>query len=75
MSYFDTIHVANSLCILKKGYLFAPCDKGNHMFYKFLAIGDEQGEIKTDTTMELEAQQQVYFCPRELKNLKVLDEL
>jgi len=45
------------------------------MFYKFLAIGDEQGEIKTDTTMELEAQQQVYFCPRELKNLKVLDEL
>ncbi len=35
LQYFDTIPVAVSLCILKKGYLFAPAEKGDHPLYKF----------------------------------------
>jgi splicing factor 3B subunit 3 len=29
IQYLDTIHPANSLCILKSGYLFAAADSGN----------------------------------------------
>jgi splicing factor 3B subunit 3 len=29
LQYIDTIPVAVSLCILKSGYLFAPCERGN----------------------------------------------
>ena len=74
LQYFDSIPVAISLSILKTGFLFAPAEKGNHNLYKFLGIGtDEKDPVITDSTMEKETK--VFFCPRKLKNLELVDEL
>jgi splicing factor 3B subunit 3 len=38
IKYFDTIPVANSLCILKSGFLFVASEFGNHYFYRFESL-------------------------------------
>lgn len=74
MQYFDSVPVSSSLCILKKGYLFVPCERGNHLLFKFLGIGqDESDPIITDSTMA--ADDFKLFLPRRLKNLELVDEL
>jgi len=42
LSYLDSIPPAVSLCIMKRGYLFAPAELGNHNLYKFLSLGDDE---------------------------------
>ncbi|PVU88073.1 hypothetical protein BB559_005739 [Furculomyces boomerangus] len=41
IKYFDTIPVANSLCIFRSGFLFCGSEFGNHQFYQFENLGDE----------------------------------
>jgi splicing factor 3B subunit 3 len=38
IKYFDTIPVANSLCILKSGFLFVASEFGNDYFYPFESL-------------------------------------
>ncbi|KAI7907481.1 CPSF A subunit region-domain-containing protein [Cokeromyces recurvatus] len=81
IKYFDTIPVATSLCILKSGFLFAANEFGNHHNYFFESLGDDDDdpEISSADYMEAEAEQEerpfVYFKPRPLKNLSLVDEL
>jgi len=74
MQYFDSIPLASSLCILRKGILFVPCEKGNHMVYKIKSDGsDEKHPILTDSNMPID--DTTIFVPRKLTNLDLMDEI
>ncbi|KAI8074923.1 CPSF A subunit region-domain-containing protein [Gongronella butleri] len=80
LKYFDTIPTATALCILKSGFLFAAAEFGNHQLYSIENLGDDEEEELTATDfMEAEQEQGetplVYFTPRALKNLQLVDEL
>ncbi|CEJ88710.1 Putative Pre-mrna-splicing factor rse1 [[Torrubiella] hemipterigena] len=77
IKYFDTIPVSTSLCILKSGFLFAACEFGNHHFYQFEKLGDDDDELefssddfKADPTAPYDP---VYFYPRSLENLALVE--
>jgi splicing factor 3B subunit 3 len=46
IKYFDTVPVANSLHILKSGFLFSTSESGNHHFYQFEKLGDDDDETE-----------------------------
>ncbi|KAH8749403.1 hypothetical protein F5882DRAFT_488641 [Hyaloscypha sp. PMI_1271] len=46
IKYFDTIPVANSLCILKSGFVFAASEFGNYHFYRFEKLADNDDELE-----------------------------
>ncbi|KAK2070300.1 hypothetical protein P8C59_004806 [Phyllachora maydis] len=77
VKYFDTIPVASSLCILKSGFLFAASEFGNHHFYQFEKLGDDDEELEhasddfpTDPRADYNP---VYFHPRPLENLVLVE--
>ncbi|KAL9076696.1 MAG: hypothetical protein Q9157_003565 [Trypethelium eluteriae] len=49
IKYFDTVPVASQLCILKSGYLFIASENGNHHFYQFEKLGDDDDELEFDS--------------------------
>lgn len=66
--YFDTIPPCNSMCITKLGYLFAACEQGNQLFFKFKGLGDDEKNPKiSDSTMDDD--KMVSFYPRKPINL------
>lgn len=73
IKYFDTVPVANSLHILKSGFLFVAADRGDHQFYQFEKLGDDDDETEFSSenypTDPLEAYTPAYFHPRPLLNL------
>jgi splicing factor 3B subunit 3 len=77
IKYFDTVPVAASLCILKSGFLFVAAESGNHHFYQFEKLGDDDTE--TEFTSEAysadpsEPYSPVYFHPRPLENLALVE--
>ncbi|KAG1254018.1 hypothetical protein G6F68_011058 [Rhizopus microsporus] len=81
IKYCDTIPPAISLSILKSGFLFAASEFGNHRHYFFEGLGDDDddAEISSAVYMEQETYEGgiplVYFKPRPLKNLSLVDEL
>ncbi|KAI8577471.1 hypothetical protein K450DRAFT_251826 [Umbelopsis ramanniana AG] len=81
IKYFDTLPVSTGICILKSGFLFSASEFGNHYLYSFEKLGDDEDdpEISSADYMEAEAAQEetplVYFKPRPLKNLLLVDEL
>ncbi|KAG8945971.1 pre-mRNA-splicing factor rse1 [Tulasnella sp. 419] len=50
IKYFDTIPVANCLCILKSGFLFVASEFGNHYLYQFQKLGDDDEETEFSST-------------------------
>ena len=36
IKYFDTVPPCSSICVLKKGFLFAASEFGDHALYQFL---------------------------------------
>ncbi|KAI1043804.1 hypothetical protein LB505_014264 [Fusarium chuoi] len=44
IKYFDTLPIASSLCILKNGFLFVATEFGDHHFYQFEKLGDDESE-------------------------------
>ncbi|KAI9743065.1 MAG: pre-mRNA-splicing factor rse1 [Claussenomyces sp. TS43310] len=79
IKYFDTIPVANSLCILKSGYLFAASENGNHHFYQFEKLADNDDELEF-TSDDFPADSRasydpVYFYPRSLENLALVESI
>ncbi|OIW33484.1 Pre-mRNA-splicing factor rse-1 [Coniochaeta ligniaria NRRL 30616] len=79
IKYFDTIPVATSLCILKSGFLFAASEFGNHHFYQFEKLGDddEEAEFSSDDfpTDPRGFYTPVYFYPRPLENLALVESI
>lgn len=77
IKYFDTIPVAASLCILKSGFLFVAAECGNHHFYQFEKLGDDDEELEfysddypADPSATYEP---VYFHPRSTENLSLVE--
>lgn len=73
IKYFDTIPVANSLCILKSGFLFAASENGNHYFYQFEKLADTDDEL--EFTSDDHSTDPVYFSPRPLENLALVENI
>ncbi|KAF9434587.1 Splicing factor 3B subunit 3 [Entomortierella beljakovae] len=80
IKYFDTVSVASSLCILKSGFLFVSSEFGNHHFYQFEKLGDDDDtpEYSSSDFEGMDGERlghNVYFKPRPLENLLLVDEL
>ena len=75
IKYFDTVPVANSLCILKTGFLFVAAEFGNHYLYQIARLGDDDDEPEFSSKMPLEEGDTFFFAPRQLQNLVLVDEL
>jgi splicing factor 3B subunit 3 len=79
VKYFDTVPVASSLCILKSGFLFVAAETGNHHFYQFEKLGDDDTE--TEFTSESyspipsDPYEPAYFYPRPLENLALVESI
>lgn len=79
IKYFDTAPVASSLCILKSGFLYSASEFGNHHFYQFEKLGDDDEELEfssdnfpTDPTAAYEP---AYFHPRPNENLALVESI
>lgn len=77
IKYFDTIPLANSICILKSGYLFSASEFGNHHFYQFEKLGDDDGDAEFSSddfpTDPKASYQPVYFHLRPRENLALVE--
>lgn len=73
IKYFDTVPVANDICLLKSGFLFVASECSNHFFYQFEGTGDD--EVVESSSIKMETGEYVHFSPRPLKNLRKIDEL
>eukprot|EP01083_Nonionella_stella_P084837 234909_1 len=71
IKYFDSCPVSTAMCVLKTGYLFLASEFGNHYLFTFKGIGDNDDTAETDRTTT----EDVYFTPRQLKNLQNTDEM
>ena len=79
IKYFDTVPVASNLCILKSGFLYVASQFGNHQFYQFEKLGDDDEELEfssddfpTDPSAPYDA---VYFYPRPAENLALVESI
>jgi splicing factor 3B subunit 3 len=78
VKYFDSIKPCISLCIMKTGYLFAASEFGNHMLYKFVGLGEgENIEVSISAMLDnyLKTHKPVFFRPKDLSNLELVDEM
>ncbi|KAJ5733568.1 Pre-mRNA-splicing factor rse1 [Penicillium malachiteum] len=77
IKFFDTVPVASSLLILKSGFLYVASEAGNHQFYEFEKLGDDDEEVEfssdsfpADPTAPYEP---VFFRPRPAENLNLVE--
>ncbi|KIW54756.1 pre-mRNA-splicing factor rse1 [Exophiala xenobiotica] len=79
IKYFDTVPVANSLHILKSGFLFVCVEAGNNEFYQFEKLGDddEETEFTSDDfpSDPTEDYTPAYFHVRPLANLNLVQSI
>ncbi|EPE07260.1 pre-mrna-splicing factor rse1 [Ophiostoma piceae UAMH 11346] len=79
IKYFDTVPVASSLCILKSGFLFVACEFGNHLFYQFEKLGDDDDELEFSSddfpADPKTSYEPVYFYPRAAENLALVESI
>ena len=79
IKYFDTVPAATSLCILKSGFLFVACEHGNHHFYQFEKLGDDDNETEFESdgfsADYVEPIEAVFFSPREAVNLNLVESI
>lgn len=79
LKYFDTVPIASSLCILKSGFLFVASETGDHHFYQFEKLGDDDDEIEftseSFSSDPLDSLPPVYFSPRGLENLNLTEKI
>lgn len=79
IKYFDTVPVASNLCILKSGFLFVASETGNHHFYQFEKLGDDDEETEfssenysADHSDPVPA---VYFHTRPSENVNLVESI
>jgi splicing factor 3B subunit 3 len=79
IKYFDTVPVSTSLCILKSGFLFAASEFGNHHFYQFEKLGDDDTELEFSSddypTDSKTAYKPAYFYTRPADNLSLVESI
>lgn len=79
IKYFDTVPVAANLLILKSGFLFVASETGNHHFYQFEKLGDddEETEFSSDDVSADPADSitPVYFNLRGAENLNLVESI
>jgi splicing factor 3B subunit 3 len=79
IKYFDTVPVATNLCILKSGFLFVASEFGNHHFYQFEKLGDDDDELEYSSddfpTDAKTSYNPVYFYPRPADNLSLVESI
>ncbi|KAK2739201.1 pre-mRNA-splicing factor rse1 [Myotisia sp. PD_48] len=79
LKFFDTVPVASSLCILKSGFLFVASEAGNHHFYQFEKLGDDDEEVEflsDDYSADpSEPLIPAYFRPRPAENLNLVESI
>uniref|UniRef100_A0A7R9Z712 DNA damage-binding protein 1 n=1 Tax=Chlamydomonas euryale TaxID=1486919 RepID=A0A7R9Z712_9CHLO len=77
IKYFDTVPVCASIAVLKTGFLFAASESGNHALYQFIGTGEDDDDVESSSATLVETEdgfQPVFFDPRPLKNLALVDE-
>lgn len=79
IKYFDTVPVASNLLILKSGFLYVASESGNHHFYQFEKLGDDDVELEfssdnysADPSVPYEP---IFFRPRAAENLNLMEVL
>lgn len=79
IKFFDTVPVATTLLILKSGFLFTASESGNHHFYQFEKLGDDDDETEfssedflADTTASY---QPIFFHPHVAGNLNLVESI
>lgn len=79
IKYFDTVPVASNFLILKSGFLYVASEAGDHHFYQFERLGDDDDEIEftsdsfsPDPTSPYEP---IFFHPRAALNLNLMESL
>ena len=79
IKYFDTVPLASNLCILKSGFLFVASETGNHHFYQFEKLGNDDNEIEFDSDSYPSDPRQPYtpafFTPRPAENVKLVESI
>ncbi|MCJ1436616.1 pre-mRNA-splicing factor rse1 [Xylographa pallens] len=79
IKYFDTVPIASSLCILKSGFLFVASETGDHQFYQFEKLGDDDNETEFDSESfpvdPTETYTPVFFHPRAAENVNLVDSM
>lgn len=79
IKYFDTVPVSTSLCILKSGFLFVASEFGNHHFYQFEKLGDDDDELEFSSdnypTDPQAPYTPAYFHPRPAENLSLVESI
>lgn len=79
IKYFDTVPVATSLLILKSGFLFVASETGNHHFYQFEKLGDDDDETEfTSDSFSADPSEPlppVYFRPRGNENVNLVESI
>ncbi|XP_022661518.1 splicing factor 3B subunit 3-like [Varroa jacobsoni] len=75
LKYFDTLPVAQTMHVLKSGFLFVASEFANHALYQIAHLGDNQDEPEFSSSIPLEEGDTFFFVPRELKNLVLVDEI
>lgn len=79
IKYFDTVPVASTPLILKSGFLFIASETGNHNFYQFEKLGDDDAEtefISDDfPTDPKEPYTPVTFHPRAAENVNLVESI
>lgn len=79
IKYFDTVPVASNLLILKSGFLYVASEAGNHHFYQFEKLGDDDTETEF-TSDDFSANtfvpyDPIFFRPRTAENLNLMEAL
>ncbi|KAI9795517.1 MAG: pre-mRNA-splicing factor rse1 [Piccolia ochrophora] len=79
IKYFDTVPLASSLCILKSGFLFVASETGNHHFYQFEKLGDDDEETEYDSDAfsadPTAPYTPIYFHPRSAENVNLVESI
>jgi splicing factor 3B subunit 3 len=79
IKYFDTVPPATSLCILKTGFLLVTSETGNHHFYQFEKLGDDDQELEFDSddfpADPLADYAPAFFHPRPAENVALNESL
>lgn len=75
LKYFDSLPVAQTMHVLKSGFLFVASEFGNHALYQIAHLGDNTDEPEFSSIFPLEEGDTFFFLPRDLKNLVLVDEM
>lgn len=79
LKFFDTVPVATSLCILKSGFLFVASETGNHHFYQFEKLGDDDEETEWSSddfsADSMDSTSPIYFKARGAENLNLVESI